>query len=53
MTAREVAALFRVDPKSVARWARQGKLTAIRTPGGQLRFRRADVRALLASGIPR
>ena len=47
----EVAALFRVDPKTVTRWAKAGKLTSIRTLGGHRRYREAEVRALL-SGIP-
>ena len=44
---REVSALFRVDSKTVHRWAQTGKLSSIRTPGGQHRFREADVLALL------
>ncbi|MDX6286428.1 MAG: hypothetical protein QOG53_1913 [Frankiales bacterium] len=47
----EVATLFRVDPKTVTRWAQAGKLTCIRTLGGHRRYREAEVRALLA-GIP-
>lgn len=47
LTPGEVAALFRVDPKTVTRWAVAGKLTAIRTPGGHRRFREDEVRALL------
>ena len=47
LTAGEVAALIRVDSKSVTRWVKEGKLTSIRTPGGHHRFRPADVRALL------
>ena len=45
LTPAEVAALFRVNPKTVTRWARAGKLTAIRTLGGHRRFRASDVRA--------
>ncbi len=37
LTTGEVARLFRVDPKTVCRWADQGRLPAIRTPGGQRR----------------
>lgn len=49
----EVAALFRVDPKTVTRWAVQGRVTALVTPGGRRRFRSEDVRALLqASSMP-
>lgn len=35
----EVAEIFRVDPKPGARWARNGRLDTIRTPGGHRRFR--------------
>ena len=49
-TTAEVAALFRVDPKTVRRWASIGKLAPVPSPGGRLlRFRESDVRALLAS----
>ncbi len=51
LTPAEVAALFRVDPKTVTRWAKAGKLMSIRTLGGHRRYREAEVRALLA-GIP-
>lgn len=47
LTPREVAALFRVDPKTVTRWARDGKLEAIRTLGGHRRYRESQVWALL------
>ena len=51
LTPSEVAALFRVDPKTVTRWAKAGKLTSIRTLGGHRRYREAEVRSLLA-GVP-
>lgn len=44
----EVAALFGVDPKTVTRWARAGKLTAVRTLGGHRRFYAAEVHTLLS-----
>ena len=44
----EVAALFRVDPKTVSRWAKAGKLSTVRTLGGHRRFREAEIRALVA-----
>jgi excisionase family DNA binding protein len=47
LTPAEVAALFRVDPKTVTRWARAGKLTSLRTLGGHRRYRESEVRALL------
>jgi excisionase family DNA binding protein len=51
LTPAEVATMFRVDPKTVTRWAKAGKLTSIRTLGGHRRYRESEVRALLA-GIP-
>jgi excisionase family DNA binding protein len=47
LTPSEVAALFRVNPKTVTRWARSGKLTAIRTLGGHRRFRASEIRRCL------
>ena len=44
LTPAEVAALFRVNPKTVTRWARAGKITAIRTLGGHRRFRASEIR---------
>lgn len=46
----EVAKLFRVDPKTVTRWAKAGKLSAIRTLGGHRRYRASEVLALLDGG---
>jgi excisionase family DNA binding protein len=51
LTPAEVAAMFRVDPKTVTRWAKAGKLSSIRTLGGHRRYRESEVRELLA-GIP-
>ena len=48
LTPGEVAALFHVDPKTVTRWAQDGRLTCIRTLGGHRRFRAAEVYALLS-----
>ena len=50
LTPAEVAALFRVDPKTVTRWAQAGKLTAIRTLGGHRRYRESEVSRLLEAG---
>ena len=47
LTPSEVAKLFRVDPKTVTRWAKSGKLSSIRTLGGHRRYRATEVRALL------
>lgn len=49
MTPAEVAALFRVDPKTVARWTNSGKLSSVRTPGGHYRYWRSDVLAYLGA----
>ncbi len=49
LTPSEVATLFRVDPKTVTRWAKAGKLTSIRTLGGHRRFKESEVKALLTS----
>ena len=46
LTPREVADLFGVDPKTVTRWAKAGKLTSIRTLGGHRRFRTSEVEDL-------
>jgi excisionase family DNA binding protein len=50
LTPGEVATLFRVDPKTVTRWAAAGRISSIRTPGGHRRFRESEVRALLEGG---
>jgi excisionase family DNA binding protein len=52
LTPAEVASLFRVDPKTVTRWAKAGKLTSIRTLGGHRRYKESEVRALLKSISP-
>jgi excisionase family DNA binding protein len=46
LTPAEVAQLFRVDPKTVGRWADTGKLRAIRTLGGPRRFLAEEVLTL-------
>ena len=51
LTPSEVAGLFRVDPKTVTRWAKAGKLSSIRTLGGHRRYRESEVRGLL-TGVP-
>jgi excisionase family DNA binding protein len=48
LTPGEVAALFRVDPKTVTRWAAAGRIPTVRTLGGHRRFLVGDVRPLLA-----
>ncbi|MFN2536977.1 MAG: BldC family transcriptional regulator [Mycobacteriales bacterium] len=51
LTPGEVATLFRVDPKTVTRWASAGRIGPIRTPGGHRRFRESEVRALLRGEV--
>ena len=45
----EVAKSFGVAVSTVRNWERRGHITAIRTPGGQRRFRRTDIEALLTA----
>lgn len=52
MTPGEVAAAFRVDPKTVSRWAKAGKLHSIQTPGGHYRFDRDEVEEALRMATP-
>jgi excisionase family DNA binding protein len=55
LTPGEVASLFRVDPKTVTRWAAAGRINSIRTPGGHRRFRESEIRELLrhdGSNVP-
>src|SRR5690606_19258262 len=52
MTPAEVAQAFRVDPKTVSRWAVAGRLTSVRTPGGHRRYLRREVEALLLGAVP-
>ena len=52
LTPAEVASLFRVDPKTVTRWAKAGKLTSIRTLGGHRRYKESEVRQLLKATKP-
>lgn len=47
LTPAEVAAVFRVDPVTVTRWARAGKLNAVRTLGGHRRYRESEILLLL------
>ena len=39
----EVAELFRVDPKTVTRWANAGKIQSVKTLGGHRRFKASVV----------
>lgn len=50
MLPRQVAAAFRVDVKTVARWAKAGRLRSVRTPGGHRRYLTTQVEELLNRG---
>jgi excisionase family DNA binding protein len=50
LTTREAADLLRVSERSIERWRAQGKLPTMNLSGKWVRFRRADVLALLAPG---
>lgn len=50
LTPAEVAHLFRVDAKTVTRWAKAGKLSCIRTLGGHRRYRESEIQALITGG---
>ena len=45
----EVAALLHVSPKTVTRWAKEGKLPHSRTLGGHRRYPEDKIRALASS----
>lgn len=47
LTPGELARMLHVSPKTAARWEREGKLNAVRTPGGHRRYPLAVVLALL------
>ena len=51
LTPGEVAVMFRVNPKTVTRWARAGRISAIRTMGGHRRFRASEIQRFL-DGVP-
>jgi len=44
LTPREVAVLFRVDAKTVTRWAKAAKLRSFRALGGHRRYYASDIR---------
>lgn len=49
----ELARTWELHPKTVYLWIREGKLPAIKTPGGQYRIRSDDARAYCEkSGLP-
>ncbi|WP_141960999.1 MerR family transcriptional regulator [Actinoallomurus bryophytorum] len=50
---REVADIFGVRTSTIAQWAREGRLTPLRTPGGHRRYTRTDVQNALVPTPPR
>lgn len=51
LTPRQVADIFAVDPKTVTRWAKAGKIPSIRTVGGHRRFRASVIDKLLTESV--
>jgi excisionase family DNA binding protein len=51
LTPAEVARIFRVDPKTVSRWAIAGKIDSVRTLGGHRRFYRSEVERAMNTAI--
>lgn len=49
LTVNEVAGMFKVDPKTVTRWANEGRLPHFKTLGGHRRFYEDEVKPHLAS----
>lgn len=52
LTSGEVAALFRVNVKTVTRWGASGVLLSVRTPGGDRRYFASEVAARLRGEAP-
>jgi excisionase family DNA binding protein len=50
---REVAAILRVDPRTVTRWAKEEKIRSCRTPGGQRRYYESEIRDLAKRQVTR
>jgi excisionase family DNA binding protein len=47
----EVAEILHVSPKIVSRWAKEGKLPSVTTPGGRRRYPEAKIRELAAKPL--
>lgn len=48
---KEVARLFQVHPVTLRRWDREGKINAIRTPGGQRRYLKSEIEKIIGEQI--
>lgn len=44
MTVTQVASYFRVDPRTVRTWVKEGLISSIRTPTGRIRIPYSEVR---------
>ncbi len=53
LTPDEVAGLLGVNAETIRDWADRGKLTVVRTPGGQARYRHTEVMMHVAAMSPR
>jgi excisionase family DNA binding protein len=51
LSRREVSRLFGVSVSTVTRWARQGLLKTLRTPGGHYRFPAEETRRAARMGL--
>lgn len=51
MTTKELAELYRVNPRTVHRWIKDGKIKGTRTLGGHHRFYKDEVEAAIAAQI--
>lgn len=49
LTARTVATMLDVHAETVLRWTRDGKLPAVRLPGGAIRYQPAAIEECLAA----
>jgi len=52
LLSKEVMAATRISRRTLDRMVEDGRLPVIRIPGGQRRYRRADVEALLTPAAP-
>ena len=53
VTSGEVARELNMTDAAIRRWAREGLLESIKTPGGQYRFRREAVLGLMKARSPK
>lgn len=49
LTSYQVGNILQVNPSSINKWVKDGRIPAFRTPGGHRRFRAADIVAFLSS----